>query len=131
MYIIVNGDDHQVSIIPGNQGNSYVCTKVHVILYFKNRTRSTLTGISRLILYDFMFQTKQHGPWDKRLEYISGFTGESGQGVVTQTTAVLWTEAKYWERADSELSGTEWTLCRTDFTGVSLRALHLAPDDQS
>lgn len=45
-------------------------------------------------------------PWQQR-KWISGFTGSFGTVVITQNTAGLWTDTRYFIQAAQELSGTD------------------------
>ena len=47
--------------------------------------------------------------------YFSGFTGSAGTLVVTEQTAALFTDGRYFIQAAKELSGTEIGSCSTDF----------------
>jgi Xaa-Pro aminopeptidase len=47
--------------------------------------------------------------WKTR-EWISGFTGSAGVAVVTMEHAGLWTDARYFQIAEDELSGSEFEL---------------------
>ena len=47
--------------------------------------------------------------WQGR-QWLSGFTGSSGTLVVTQDFAGVWTDARYWEQAEAELSGSDVVL---------------------
>ena len=48
---------------------------------------------------------------DKRRAYISGFTGSAGTAVITESSARLWTDGRYFLQASEEL-GPEWTLMK-------------------
>lgn len=48
---------------------------------------------------------------DKRREFLSGFTGSAGTAVVTSSSALLWTDGRYYAQALKELS-SEWTLMK-------------------
>ncbi|KAG7329147.1 hypothetical protein KOW79_007321 [Hemibagrus wyckioides] len=48
---------------------------------------------------------------DARLAWMSGFTGSSGTGVVTQDKAVLWTDSRYWVQAERQMD-CNWELER-------------------
>jgi Xaa-Pro aminopeptidase len=48
---------------------------------------------------------------DKRREFVSGFTGSYGVALVTHTSALLWTDGRYYAQAELELS-SDWTLMR-------------------
>lgn len=53
-----------------------------------------------------------------RREYVSGFTGSSGDAVVTLTRAVVWTDSRYYLQAESQLD-CNWELVKTGEDGVS------------
>ncbi|KAJ6616675.1 peptidase M24, structural domain-containing protein [Mycena sp. CBHHK59/15] len=46
---------------------------------------------------------------DKRREYISGFSGSSGQAIVSRNSAYLITDSRYWLQAQDQLDGN-WSL---------------------
>ncbi|KAJ7162266.1 Creatinase aminopeptidase [Mycena filopes] len=48
---------------------------------------------------------------DRRREYISGFSGSSGQAIVTPSGAYLVTDSRYWLQAQEQLDGN-WTLVK-------------------
>lgn len=49
--------------------------------------------------------------WKGR-EWISGFDGSAGVAVVTQTSAALWTDSRYFIAAETQLKHTEYQLMR-------------------
>ncbi|MEO8672870.1 MAG: aminopeptidase P family protein [Tahibacter sp.] len=49
--------------------------------------------------------------WQGRL-WLSGFSGSVGTAVVTQDMAGLWTDSRYFEQAERELAGSEFSLMR-------------------
>lgn len=49
---------------------------------------------------------------DQFVSFLSGFTGSNAQILVTETEAFLWTDSRYWEQAEGELSGSGITLMR-------------------
>ncbi|NXJ86151.1 XPP2 aminopeptidase, partial [Trogon melanurus] len=49
---------------------------------------------------------------DARLGWLTGFTGSSGTGVVTQDKAALWTDSRYWTQAERQMD-CNWELQRT------------------
>jgi Xaa-Pro aminopeptidase len=57
---------------------------------------------------------------DKRREWLSGFTGSAGTAVVTATSALLWTDARYFLQAESELDSAiaGWSLMRDRQPGI-------------
>lgn len=48
---------------------------------------------------------------DRRREYISGFSGSSGQAIVTRNSAYLITDSRYWLQAQEQLD-SNWQLVR-------------------
>ena len=46
----------------------------------------------------------------KQVEWLSGFTGEAGDVVVTQDHAGLWTDTRYFIQANKQLAGTGFVL---------------------
>ncbi|RWS28994.1 aminopeptidase-like protein, partial [Leptotrombidium deliense] len=48
---------------------------------------------------------------DRRLAFISGFTGSAGTVVITLDDAALWTDGRYFLQAEKQL-GQNWTLMR-------------------
>ncbi|KAJ9581804.1 hypothetical protein L9F63_003873 [Diploptera punctata] len=54
---------------------------------------------------------------DRRRQYVSGFTGSSGNAVVTLTKAALWTDSRYYLQADQQLD-CNWILMRSGVSGV-------------
>jgi Xaa-Pro aminopeptidase len=49
---------------------------------------------------------------DCRREYISKFTGSAGTALVTSSSALLWTDGRYFLQASQELP-TDWTLMKS------------------
>ncbi|TDL21422.1 Creatinase/aminopeptidase [Rickenella mellea] len=56
--------------------------------------------------------------WDKRREWISGFTGTAGQAIVSREEAFLITDSRYWLQADNELD-MNWKLVKIPQPGSS------------
>ena len=54
----------------------------------------------------------------KQVEWLSGFTGEAGQLVVTQDQAGLWTDSRYFIQAAEELSDSGVSLHKTRVPGA-------------
>jgi len=59
--------------------------------------------------------TAEH--WKARA-WLSGFDGSAGTVIVTQTQAGLWTDARYYIRAESELKGSGIELFKSGKPGV-------------
>jgi Xaa-Pro aminopeptidase len=55
---------------------------------------------------------------DKRIAYISGFTGSAGTAVVTQSSAALWADSRYYIQAQEQIS-KDWKLMKFGETAVS------------
>ncbi|NXL64528.1 XPP2 aminopeptidase, partial [Chordeiles acutipennis] len=64
---------------------------------------------------------------DSRLGWLTGFTGSSGTGVVTQDKAALWTDSRYWTQAERQLD-CNWELQRTTWVkSIGLWILEAVP----
>lgn len=63
--------------------------------------------------------------WEGR-KWISGFTGSAGTAVVTQTSAALWTDSRYFIAAAEELRDTEYQLMKMGMAGTPSIAEWLA-----
>jgi Xaa-Pro aminopeptidase len=55
-------------------------------------------------------QSEYIAEYDERRKWISEFTGSAGTAVVTMKKAALWTDSRYWLRAEKELDKNFWTL---------------------
>ena len=55
--------------------------------------------------------------WKTR-EWLTGFTGSAGTAVVTQQSAYLWTDSRYFLQAAQELEGTAIHLCKDGMPGT-------------
>ncbi|XP_077985468.1 xaa-Pro aminopeptidase 1-like isoform X2 [Glandiceps talaboti] len=60
-------------------------------------------------------QSEYTAPVDMRLQYVSGFDGYNGIGIVTKTEAVLWTTEDYKERAE-EFVDCNWKIMTPDMS---------------
>ncbi|XP_035781767.1 xaa-Pro aminopeptidase ApepP-like [Anopheles albimanus] len=58
---------------------------------------------------------------DRRLQYVTNFTGSAGTAIITLTAAVLWTDSRYHLQAEAELDGAHWRLMREGLPGVPSR----------
>ncbi|TFK64848.1 aminopeptidase-P [Pluteus cervinus] len=61
-------------------------------------------------------QSEYVGDSDKRREFISGFTGSSGQAIVTMQSAYLVTDSRYWLQAKEQLD-PNWHLVSAGSVG--------------
>jgi Xaa-Pro aminopeptidase len=70
------------------------------------------------------------GRWQGR-EWLSGFTGSVGTFIATAGFAGVWTDARYWTQAETELAGSEVALMKLASSGsvqhIDWLAAHLAP----
>ena len=57
-------------------------------------------------------------PFWKGREWISGFNGSAGTAVVTQKSAALWTDSRYFLAAEQQLAGSEYQLMRLKVDGT-------------
>lgn len=55
---------------------------------------------------------------DKRVEWLTGFTGSAGTAVVTADKALLWTDGRYFTQAAEQLKDTGFELMRMNEPGV-------------
>lgn len=69
----------------------------------------------------FRFQSEYTDEHDKRLKYISGFSGSAGSAIITLEKAALWTDGRYHLQADDELN-CDWLLMREGLRNVSTKA---------
>lgn len=69
----------------------------------------------------------------KQVQWLTGFTGEAGDVVITQDHAGLWTDTRYFIQADRQLCGTGVELHKTRIPGQVLipqwLCLHFAEAD--
>ncbi|KAJ6605041.1 Xaa-Pro aminopeptidase ApepP [Pseudolycoriella hygida] len=63
-------------------------------------------------------QSEYVAPADKRIYYVSSFSGSAGVVVITAEKALLWTDSRYHEQAEAELDLEVWTLMRSGNSGV-------------
>ncbi len=65
------------------------------------------SGVDALLVYsgDPHFTGAPPACWQLR-QWLSGFTGSAGTLIVTAQRAVLFTDSRYWEQAETELAGT-------------------------
>ena len=54
----------------------------------------------------------------KQVEWVSGFTGEAGDMVITQDHAGLWTDSRYFIQAAEQLAGSGIELHKTRIPGA-------------
>lgn len=66
------------------------------------------------------------GDYFKCRAWISGFTGSAGTVVVTQDTAGLWTDGRYFLQAEAQLKGTGIELFRMNNEGVPTVSEYIA-----
>lgn len=64
-------------------------------------------GIDALLIYGTDPHLSEYVPdmWQNR-KWISGFTGSYGKVAITQKSAVLWTDSRYFIQAETELKGS-------------------------
>lgn len=67
-----------------------------------------------------IFQSDNVAERDRRLRYISGFSGTNGVAVVTANKAALWTDGRYHVQADLELD-CNWLLMGRGAVPVSYK----------
>lgn len=58
---------------------------------------------------------------DRRLQYVTNFTGSAGTAIITLETAALWTDSRYHLQAEAQLDSTHWKLMKEGVPGVPSR----------
>lgn len=64
-----------------------------------------------IIPTDDSHQSEYISPTDERRSFVCGFTGSAGTAVVTQKEALLWTDGRYHQQAETQLD-ENWTLMK-------------------
>lgn len=58
---------------------------------------------------------------DRRLQYVTNFTGSAGTAIITLDKALLWTDSRYHLQAENQLDSSYWTLMKEGVSGVPTR----------
>lgn len=84
-------------------------------------------GIQALIINsDDAHQSEYLREQDKRVRFISGFTGSYGTAIITPNKALLWTDGRYYVQALAEFDPPEaWTLMKEGLLETPTRAAWL------
>ncbi|CAK9807708.1 Xaa-Pro aminopeptidase ApepP [Anthophora quadrimaculata] len=84
-------------------------------------------GIQALIVSsNDAHQSEYLREYDKRIRFISGFTGSFGTAIITPNEALLWTDGRYYMQALAEFDPSEtWTLMREGLLDTPTRAAWL------
>jgi Xaa-Pro aminopeptidase len=84
------------------------CQKLHAL-----RARMSELDLSAIIVGSSDAHASEYvADCDMRRAFISGFTGSAGTCLITTTAALLYTDGRYFNQAQQQLS-SEWTLMRT------------------
>lgn len=67
-----------------------------------------------------VLQSVEVDEYDRRREFISGFSGSYGDAIVTMEKAVLWTDGRYHLQADEEMD-CNWLLMREGHKNIPTR----------
>lgn len=83
------------------------------------RTQMAEEGLSAYIIFGSDPHASEYVPprWRTRA-WISGFSGSAGTVVVTEDSACLWTDSRYYLQAERELSGSEFILFKEGLVNV-------------
>ncbi len=85
----------------------------------KLREKMRMEGITAYLVPSDDFHGSEYvGAHFKCREFITGFTGSAGTALILEKKAVLWTDGRYFEQAEAELSGTGVELFRMGEDGV-------------
>lgn len=49
---------------------------------------------------------------DKRLQFVTGFTGSNGEACITTESAAFWTDSRYHVQAEQQLDTSVWTIMK-------------------
>ncbi|KAL1490820.1 hypothetical protein ABEB36_013449 [Hypothenemus hampei] len=66
-------------------------------------------------------QSVEVDEYDRRREYISGFSGSYGDAIITRDKAVLWTDGRYHLQADEQID-CNWLLMREGHKNIPTRS---------
>lgn len=67
-----------------------------------------------LIRLPYSYQQSEYiSSRDRRIAFVSGFTGSAGTVVITEQTAALWTDSRYFLQAEQQLNSELWTLMKS------------------
>lgn len=50
---------------------------------------------------------------DRRIKYVSGFSGSFGKAVIEENIAALWTDSRYFIQAEEQLDNETWTIMKS------------------
>lgn len=50
---------------------------------------------------------------DRRMEFVTGFSGSSGTAVIAESEAALWTDSRYFLQAEHQIDNQTWTLMKS------------------
>ncbi|KAK3597295.1 hypothetical protein CHS0354_010927 [Potamilus streckersoni] len=114
---------YSATLEPGNWENCKTGTTLPTRVNTSERVRSLrnlFAGIqiqAYIIPSEDAHQSEYPSDYDKRRQYISGFSGSAGMAVVTNNLSALWTDGRYFIQAEAELD-CNWILMRQGETGV-------------
>lgn len=109
----VDCDSNPTNCTPmGKQKNTSI-----ILMNLRREMQSAGIGIY------IIFSDDEHGseytqPYDKRRDWITGFTGSAGIAIVSLRAAALWTDSRYFTQAEEELDCSNWLLMKDGQTGV-------------
>ncbi|XP_045466306.1 xaa-Pro aminopeptidase 1-like [Harmonia axyridis] len=100
------------AVLPATRVN----TTMALLQLRKIMNQSTVIGEDAIdgyiITSDDEHQTEFVSEYDRRRQFITGFSGSHGTAIVTQAKAALWTDGRYHLEADDQMS-CDWLLLRS------------------
>lgn len=63
-------------------------------------------------------QSEFVGESERRLAFVSKFTGSTGFGIVTLNEAAIWIDSRYYVQAERQVDEKYWTIMKEGLTGV-------------
>lgn len=113
---------------PENRPSNRVNTTERIAALRAAMNDQDLVGGPRLDAY-LVLISDEHGSlgsdWDRRVQYISGFSGSAGYAIITWNQTALWTDGRYFLQADNQMD-CNWILMKEDIEGYPSGPVWLA-----
>lgn len=63
-------------------------------------------------MWKYLYQSEYIAECDRRMEYVTGFSGSYGTAVIAENSAALWTDSRYFIQAEHQLDNQTWILMK-------------------
>lgn len=67
-------------------------------------------------------QSEYVGESDRRVEYMTDFTGSNGYAIVSNDKAAIWVDGRYHIQVDNQVNPDNWTILKSGIAGVPSRS---------